>query len=107
MQKFLYGIILTLALICALLGWQLYDTGNRLDEALRNYESIREYQQQVIDGLGIISKGLNGVSSGIKRVGAGIGDVKDRLGSNVDSVTEGSELIKEQRGILEKVRKGN
>ena len=107
MAKFYLGIILTLAIICAVLGWQLYDTGTRLEQAIRNYESIREYQQQVIDGLKTLSTGINNVSSRIRQVGAGIGEVKDRLGSDVDSITEGSELIGEQRKILEKVRRGN
>lgn len=107
MQKFYFGCIAVLILIIALLCWQLRDTGSRLDAALRNNESIREYQQQVIAGLETISTGINSVSNGVKQVSEGVGDVKNRLGSNVDSIAKGSELIKEQRGILEKVRKRN
>ena len=114
MQKFYLGVILALAIFCAVLGWQSHDRGIRLKQALGDIREARIAQSAAIKRLENIQGKLGAANGRIEqlqeRLAANIGTVgtiENRLDSARNRVAESGKLIAEQRRILEKIKQGD
>ena len=114
MQKFYLGIILTLAIVCAVLGWQSHNRGIRLKQALGDIREARIAQSEAIGRLESLQGKLDTANERIKQlqkrlsgtIGT-IGTIENRIDSAQNTVAESTGLITEQRSILEKIKRGN
>lgn len=114
MQKFYLGVILALAIVCAVLGWQSHDRGIRLKQALGDIREARIAQSAAIKRLENIQGKLGAANGRIERlqerlaanIGT-VGTIENRLDSAQYSVAESGKLIAEQRRILEKIKQGD
>lgn len=114
MQKFYLGVILALAIVCAVLGWQSHDRGIRLKQALGDIREARIAQSAAVKRLQDLQGRLGAANGRIEqlqeRLAANIGTVgtiENRLDSARNRVAESTGLITEQRSILEKIKRGN
>jgi septal ring factor EnvC (AmiA/AmiB activator) len=107
-------IIVSLILVCAVLGWQSHDRGIRLKQALGDIREARIAQSAAIKRLESLQGKLDTANERIKQlqkrlsgtIGT-IGTIENRLDSAQHSVAESGKLIKEQRRILEKIKQGD